>query len=189
MATLESIRVVFENVETLGGAELGLNADSTETPGRDLVGDPGEVHGDEGCDDVVPDRFPTQTSHHGVQVVQQLRGHVLGSHLQPPLHHRRGAELRQAGHRAQTVPESASLCAGAETVGTHLQAVQSEIIKVQVEQSGCWLTATSWLPQSREGARKVCQIVVVGREVFQSGEFPQRWRQTLDVVLAEVQTD
>ena len=32
-ASLESIRVVFENIETLGGAELGLNTDCTQTPG------------------------------------------------------------------------------------------------------------------------------------------------------------
>ena len=129
LSILESIRVVFENVEALSGAELGLNTDSTETTGRDLVGDPGEVHVDQGGDDVVPDRFPTETPHHGVQVVEELRGDVLGSHRQPPLHHRGGAELRQAGHGAQAVPESAGLCAGEETVGAHLQAVQSEIIE------------------------------------------------------------
>ena len=119
-ASLESIRVVFENIETLCRAELGLDTDSAEASGRDLVGDPGEVHVDECRDDVVPDRLATQTSHHRVQVVQELRGDVLRPHLHPLLHHRHGAELHQAGHRAQAVPQSTGIGARKETVGIQL---------------------------------------------------------------------
>ena len=187
-ASLESIRVVFENIETLCRAELGLDTDSAEASGRDLVGDPGEVHVDQGGDDVVPDGLPTETSHHGVQVVEELRADVLRPHLQPQPHHRPGTELRQTGHRAQSVPQSPGLGGREETVSAHLQTVQSEIIKVQ-HSKVARSHLGSWLPQAREGSWQVCQIVVVDFEVFQVGQFPQGWWQTLYVVLADVHSD
>ena len=117
--------------------------------------------------------------------MQQLGGHVLRAHLEAPPHHSGGTELRQTGHGAQTVSESPGLAGREETVGTHLQTVQSEMIMDQ--NSKAW--HSSWLPQSREGSGQDGQVVVVGLEVFQAGQFPQRRRQTLDVVLADVQTD
>ena len=43
------------------------------------------------------------------------------------------------------------------------------------------------LPQSGERSRQVGQVVVTGEKVFEVGQFPEGWRQTLHVVLTEVQ--
>ena len=130
-AGLYFVRVVLKGIEALVRAQLSFNAERGQSPGRDLSGDPGEVHADQGSHHVVPDRPPTQTPHDGVQVVEQLGRDVLGAHLEPLLDHRHGGQLHQAGHGAQSVPHSPGLSGGPELVGTQLQTLQSVNIKDQ----------------------------------------------------------
>ena len=130
-AGLYFVRVVLKGIEALVRAQLSFNAERGQTPSRDLFGDPGEVHADQGSHHVVPDRPPAQTPHDGVQVVEQLGGDVLGAHLEPLLDHRHGGQLHQAGHGAQSVPHSPGLSGGPELVGTQLQTLQSVNIKDQ----------------------------------------------------------
>ena len=94
---------------------MGLNTDRVQAP-RDLVGDPGEDHGDQGHSDVGPDWLPAQTPHPRVQVREEGRVDILLRDLDPPPDQVHCGELHQRGDGRQAVPEYPGLCGGVERV-------------------------------------------------------------------------
>ena len=123
-AGLDFVRIVLESIKALLGAELSFNTESVEPPCRDLAGDPGEVHADQGRHHVVPDRPTTEAPHHRVQVLEDRRDDVLWAHHQALLDHGDGRQLHQARHGDQSVSESPGLAGRPELVGTDVQLVE-----------------------------------------------------------------
>ena len=115
----ESVRVVHEILKALVWAELGLNTDRVQPP-RDLVGDPGEDHGDQGHSDIGPDRLPAQTPHPRVQVREEGGVDILLRDQDSPPDQVHRGELHQRGDGRQAVPENPGLSGGVECVVAEL---------------------------------------------------------------------
>ena len=83
---LKCIRIPHEQLYTSLRAELGLNTNTVQPPGTDLVGHPGQVHGHQRHGNIGPDRFAAQTSHTRVQVLEQSRVNVFRADRDVPGH-------------------------------------------------------------------------------------------------------
>ena len=121
----ESVWVVHEILETFIRAELSLDTDRVQAP-RDLLGDPGQLHGDQRYGHIGPHRPSAQALHPRVQVGEEEGGDILLRDPDPSLDQVHRGELHQRGHGGQAVPEGPGLRGGVKCVVTELQTVQPE---------------------------------------------------------------
>ena len=95
---LKGVRILHEQLETFLRAKLSFYTHTVQTTDADLVGDLAQVEGDQGHGHVGPDWLGAETSHPGVQVLEQGGVDVLGADSDVPGDDVDRGQLQQRGH-------------------------------------------------------------------------------------------